>query len=255
MEMSMWCPTRNRTAASSQGSGHGPTFDPARGCHSLLGCARSLSHFPGAPPDRHPLDLGATLTRLTARGKKYKPPADLDSEPFWLTKSLDEMSDQEWESLCDGCGRCCLHKLRDEDTDGLVASPMSPAACSTCTLPLRRLRPPPGPGARLRQPDPRGAARDRLAAADLRLSPAAEGSDLAWWHPLVSGDPGHRPQRRHFGPRPRGQRAPRRPAGASYRRLARPRTARRGAARPGSDQKGVVRCSRTRCSAGSTPPC
>ncbi len=39
--------------------------------------------------------------------------------PFWETTPLTEMTTEQWESLCDGCGRCCLHKLRDDDTEEL----------------------------------------------------------------------------------------------------------------------------------------
>lgn len=40
--------------------------------------------------------------------------------PFWHDKTLNEMTDEEWELLCDGCGRCCLNKLIDEDTEEIL---------------------------------------------------------------------------------------------------------------------------------------
>lgn len=39
---------------------------------------------------------------------------------FWLTKTLDEMSDSEWEQICDGCGQCCLNKVIDDATDKIL---------------------------------------------------------------------------------------------------------------------------------------
>ena len=50
------------------------------------------------------------------------------NESFWKTKTLEEMSDGEWESLCDGCARCCLEKLEDEDTGKIYFTHIS------CTL-------------------------------------------------------------------------------------------------------------------------
>jgi uncharacterized cysteine cluster protein YcgN (CxxCxxCC family) len=42
---------------------------------------------------------------------------------LWLSKSLNEMNQQEWEAICDGCGKCCLNTFIDsEDEDDFTAT-------------------------------------------------------------------------------------------------------------------------------------
>jgi uncharacterized cysteine cluster protein YcgN (CxxCxxCC family) len=113
------------------------------------------------------------------------PPPD----PFWKTRRLADMTREEWESLCDGCGRCCLHKLRYEDTGTLS---FTNVACRLLDLESCRCR----DYAKRRRlvPDCVSLTPEVVAEIDW-LPPScayrrlAEGRDLAWWHPLVSGDP------------------------------------------------------------------
>jgi hypothetical protein len=112
-----------------------------------------------------------------------------DEGPFWRRKSLDRMTDSEWESLCDGCGRCCLNKLEEESTDRTYYTDVG----------CRLLN---GDTCRCRDYAHRSDKVDdcvRLTPKNLKsitwLPPTcayvlvAAGKDLYWWHPLVSGDP------------------------------------------------------------------
>ena len=111
------------------------------------------------------------------------------SEPFWRTKRLEEMSPAEWESLCDGCGRCCLNKLEDWDT-GAIA--WTHVACrlldgTTCRCSDYPNRQDTVPDCIPLDPETVKSLRWLPPTCGYRL--VAEGRDLYWWHPLVSGDP------------------------------------------------------------------
>lgn len=110
-------------------------------------------------------------------------------KPFWKTKKLSDMSQAEWESLCDGCGRCCLHKLRYDETNTLAFTNVACRLLDTTTCSCRKYE-----TRRKHVPDCVSLTPATLAEIDW-LPPScayvrvAAGQDLAWWHPLVSGDP------------------------------------------------------------------
>jgi uncharacterized cysteine cluster protein YcgN (CxxCxxCC family) len=118
-----------------------------------------------------------------------KPAPTGEPLPFWKTKTLEQMSQREWESLCDGCGRCCLNKLEDIDTGEThftdVGCKLLDTQACRCKDYKNRQR---------KVPDcvkltPRGVRRIVWLPPSCAYKLVAEGRDLYWWHPLVSGDP------------------------------------------------------------------
>jgi len=108
---------------------------------------------------------------------------------FWETKTLEQMSRAEWESLCDGCGKCCIHKLEDEDTGELhatnVACKLLDRRSGRCTDYKRR---------KLFVPECVRLTPAKLRELDWLPSTCAyrllaDGDTLPEWHPLLTGDP------------------------------------------------------------------
>ena len=111
----------------------------------------------------------------------------MSNPPFWKTKSLAEMTRVEWESLCDGCGRCCLNKLEDEDTGKFL---YTRAACKL--LDLKTCRCTDYPNRASRVPDCVSLTAENVGSLGWLPATCAyrlleEGKSLPWWHPLVSG--------------------------------------------------------------------
>ena len=114
---------------------------------------------------------------------------DVVTSPYWETKSLSEMSRTEWEALCDGCGKCCLLKVEDEDTGDVAATNIACRLLDTETARCSNYR-----HRRAFVPDCIRLDSDNLEAfywlpqtCAYRL--VAEGKPLADWHPLISGSP------------------------------------------------------------------
>lgn len=109
-------------------------------------------------------------------------------QQFWKIKTLREMNQTEWESLCDGCARCCLNKLEDWDTAEIV---WTNVACKLLDEETCRCK-----NYENRQKDVSDCI--SLTVDEVEkitwLPPTCayrlvhEGRDLYWWHPLVSGD-------------------------------------------------------------------
>ena len=112
------------------------------------------------------------------------------SEPrFWETKSLDELNREEWEALCDGCGRCCLLKIEDEDTGDLyytnVVCKFHDSERCRCTAYRQRSELVPD----CIKVTPEVAREQKWLPDTCAYRLLAEGKALFDWHPLISGDP------------------------------------------------------------------
>jgi uncharacterized cysteine cluster protein YcgN (CxxCxxCC family) len=108
--------------------------------------------------------------------------------PFWEAKTLEQMTNEEWEALCDGCGRCCLQKLEDRKTGKVqytwIACYLFDTEKCRCTSYAERIRL--VKGCSILTPSRIREYRWLPRTCAYRL--VVEGNDLPLWHPLITGD-------------------------------------------------------------------
>lgn len=113
----------------------------------------------------------------------------MQTRPFWETKRLAQMTVAEWESLCDGCGLCCLVRFEDEDTGEVIPTRVhcrlfDPVRCTCKDYPNRKKH----------VPDCIKLTPHNIESLEWMPKSCAyrrihEGRGLADWHPLITGDP------------------------------------------------------------------
>ncbi|WP_370272174.1 YcgN family cysteine cluster protein [Pseudooceanicola nitratireducens] len=129
-------------------------------------------------PPRAPVDRSDPIDRSGLRAR------------FWEKTAFDKLSDREWEALCDGCGKCCLNKLEDEDTGEVALTRVAcrlldDATCLCSQYPIRKQF----------VPDCISLTAESIGDHMYWLPQTCayrlvyEGRPLFPWHPLISGDP------------------------------------------------------------------
>ena len=108
-------------------------------------------------------------------------------EAFWKTKTLKELDQKEWESLCDGCGKCCLHKIEDEDTNEIhftnVACKLLNPKTGLCSNYKNRKKHVPD----CHQLTPKKIQNINWLPSTCSYRLVHEGQDLPSWHHLKTG--------------------------------------------------------------------